>query len=54
MFDKPDGFDGWGLMLAEMMDRCWSQGKMSWETDFSYNTVKKCLRRLKDGQGTVA
>jgi DNA invertase Pin-like site-specific DNA recombinase len=43
---RPDGFERWAPVLAGMKERRFSQGRMSRETELSYNTVKKYLRRL--------
>jgi len=43
---RPDGFERWAPVLAEMKEREFSQGRMSRDTGLSYNTVKKYLKRL--------
>jgi DNA invertase Pin-like site-specific DNA recombinase len=43
---RPDGFERWGSVLAEMKGKGYSQGRMSRETGLSYNTVKRYLRRV--------
>ena len=45
---RPDGFERWAPVLVRMKEQGYSQGAMSRETDLSYNTVKKYLRRLED------
>ena len=50
---RPDGFARWTPVLAEMKEREFSQGRMSRETGLSYNTVKKYLKRMEAGQGSV-
>lgn len=47
---RPDGFERWAPALAEMKERSFSQGAMSWETGLSYNTVKKYLGRMEAGE----
>lgn len=44
---RPDGFEPWVPILAEMKAQGYSQGKISRQTGLSYNTVKKYLRRLE-------
>ena len=43
---RPDGFELWAPVLAKMKKQGYSQGAMSRETELSYNTIKKYLRRL--------
>lgn len=42
---RPDGFERWSPVLAEMKEEGYSQAAMSRETGLSYNTVKSYLRR---------
>jgi DNA invertase Pin-like site-specific DNA recombinase len=44
---RPDGFEQWAPVLAQMREQRYSQGRMSRETGLSYNTVKKYLKRLE-------
>ena len=44
---RPDGFERWASVLAEMKDQEYSQGRMSRETGLSYDTVKRYLRRIE-------
>jgi len=44
---RPDGFERWAPILADMKEQQFSQGRMSRETGLSYNTVKKYLKRLE-------
>jgi len=47
---RPDGFERWAPILVGMRDKDFSQGRMNRETGFSYNTVKKYLRRLQGAE----
>ena len=43
---RPDGFERWRGELVRMKEEGYSQGRMSRETELSYNTVRSYLRRL--------
>jgi DNA invertase Pin-like site-specific DNA recombinase len=44
---RPDGFEQWREKLVEMKEAGYSQGKISRETNLSYNTVKAYLKRIE-------
>lgn len=46
---RPDGFERWAPVLAEMKEKDYSQGAISRQTGLSYNTVKKYLHRMEAG-----
>jgi DNA invertase Pin-like site-specific DNA recombinase len=48
LLGRPDGFERWAPVLSKTREREFSQGRMSWETGLSYNTVKKYLKRLEE------
>lgn len=48
MLGSSDGFEPWACVLAAMEERELSQGTMSRNTDLSYRTVKKYLKRLEE------
>jgi predicted transcriptional regulator len=49
---RPDGFEQWANKIKAMKEAEYSQGKISRETNLSYNTVKNYLKRLSIGGDT--
>lgn len=44
---RPEGFERWAPVLAGMKEWRFSRGRIVWKTELSYNTDKKCLKRLE-------